>query len=90
LEGHLDVAQNGLGATASTGAFGLAILGSLWDPGVKVQIGLIWLAVVLLVVITILGTAIKMAMAAPDWPGATFQERSPQLCRRQRSKEDRP
>jgi hypothetical protein len=51
-------------ATASAVAFGLAILGSLWDPGIKIQIGLIWLAVVAFAIISVLATAIKMAIEA--------------------------
>ena len=49
--------------TASV-AFGLALLGSIWDPGIKVQIGLIWLAVFALAVLAILAAAINMAVAA--------------------------
>jgi hypothetical protein len=51
-------------ATASAVAFLLAILGSLWDPGVKVQIGVVWLAVVVLIAVSAVGTAIKLALDA--------------------------
>ena len=53
-----------VGMTTSAVAFGLAILGSMWDPGIQIRIGLIWLAVVILVVVAVLATAIKMAMDA--------------------------
>jgi hypothetical protein len=51
-------------ATASVVAFGLAVLGSLWNPGIEVKIGLIWLVVIILVIVVALATAIKMAMDA--------------------------
>jgi hypothetical protein len=53
-----------VGAVASAVAFGLALLGSMWDPGIKVPIGLIWLVVMVFVVISIVATAIKVAMDA--------------------------
>jgi hypothetical protein len=53
-----------VGAAASAVAFGLALLGSLWDPGVKIQIGLIWLAVIMFVGVALVATAIKMTIDA--------------------------
>lgn len=53
-----------VGAAASAVAFSLALLGSLWDPGVKVRIGLIWLAVMLFVAVALVATAIKMTIDA--------------------------
>jgi hypothetical protein len=41
----------------------LALLGSIWDPGIRVQIGLIWLAVFALAVFAILAAAINMIVA---------------------------
>jgi hypothetical protein len=49
--------------TASV-AFGLALLGSIWDPGIKVQVGLIWLAVFVLAVLAVLAATINMAVTA--------------------------
>jgi hypothetical protein len=45
-------------------ALGLALLGSLWDPGIKVQVGLIWLAVFALLALSVLVTAIHMMLKA--------------------------
>jgi hypothetical protein len=65
------------GVTAPTVALGLAILGSLWDPGIKVQIGVIWLAVIALIIVSALATAIKMVLetrrsAQPNPPRAVY------------------
>jgi hypothetical protein len=47
-------------ATASAVALGLALLGSLWDPGKTVQVGLIWLAVTVFVMIAVIAAAARM------------------------------
>jgi hypothetical protein len=52
----------------STVAFGLAILGSVWDPGVKVQIGLVWVGAIGFLVVTVLATAVKMTIDARRAP----------------------
>jgi hypothetical protein len=44
-------------AIASAIAFCLALLGSLWDPGVRIQIGLIWIIVISFVTVAWLATA---------------------------------
>ena len=51
-------------AIASAIALGLALLGSLWDPRIRVQIGLVWLSVIGFVLIAIIAAAIKMAVDA--------------------------
>jgi len=51
-------------AIASAFAFCLALLGTLWDPGVRVQIGVIWLAVIGFVTIAWLATATRMTVEA--------------------------
>lgn len=51
-------------ATASISAFVLAMLGSLWDPGISVRIGILWLAVFGLLAISVVATAIRMTLEA--------------------------
>jgi hypothetical protein len=51
-------------ATAAAVALGLALLGSLWDPGKTVQIGLIWLAVMVFVMIAVIAAAARMVSDA--------------------------
>jgi len=42
----------------------LALIGPFWDPGIKVQIGLIWLIVGVLIVALTLGAAVNMTLVA--------------------------
>jgi len=51
-------------AIASAIAFCLALLGTLWDPGVRVQISLIWLVVIGFVTVAWLAAATRMAIEA--------------------------
>lgn len=53
-----------VGATSSAAALVLALLGSFWDPGVTVRIGLIWLVVIGLVVISLVATAVRLVIGA--------------------------
>lgn len=53
-----------VGPLATAAALLLALLGSFWDPGIKVPIGLIWLAALLLVVISIFATLVNMTLTA--------------------------
>jgi hypothetical protein len=46
-----------LKSTVPAIAFCLALLGSLWDPGVRIQIGLIWIIVISFVTVAWLATA---------------------------------
>ncbi len=49
---------------ASALAFALALLGSVWDPGVKVALPIIWLAVFGFLVVSVIATAVKMTIEA--------------------------
>src|SRR5690242_15555776 len=51
-------------AIASAIALCLTLLGSLWDPGVRIQISLIWLAVICFVTIAWLATATRLTIEA--------------------------
>ena len=42
----------------------LALLGSFWDPGIKVTVGLIWLAVFVLAFASVVATLVKMTLLA--------------------------
>lgn len=53
-----------VGPLATAAALLLALLGSFWDPGIKVSVGLIWLSVLLLVVVSIFATLVKMTLTA--------------------------
>ena len=53
-----------IGPLATGAALLLALLGSVWDPGVKVTFGLIWLAVFLLVTASVFLTLVNMTIAA--------------------------
>ena len=69
-------------ATAAAVAFGLALLGSLWDPGKTVQVGLIWLVVMVFVMIAVVATAARMVSdarqtARGDPPRAVYVAPSP-------------
>ncbi|PPQ31979.1 hypothetical protein CCS01_16135 [Rhodopila globiformis] len=52
-------------AIASAVAFCLALLGSLWAPGVRIQVSLIWIAIIGFVTIAWLAAATRMAIEAP-------------------------
>lgn len=53
-----------VGPLANAAALLLALLGSFWDPGVKVPIGLIWLAVFVLVTASVFATLVNMTLVA--------------------------
>ena len=61
-----------VGPLATAAALLLALLGSFWDPGIKIPIGLIWLVVFLLVVVSVFAGLVNMVLAARKvaWPGA--------------------
>ena len=42
----------------------LALLGSFWDPGIKVTVGLIWLAVFVLAFASVVATLVNMTLLA--------------------------
>ena len=53
-----------VGPLATAAALALALLGSFWDPGIKISIGLIWLAVLLLVAVSLFTTLVNMTFVA--------------------------
>ena len=53
-----------IGPLATGAALLLALLGSVWDPGVKVPVGLIWLAVFVLAFASIIATFVNMTLHA--------------------------
>ena len=56
--------RGAVGPLATAAALVLALLGSFWDPGIRVSIGLLWLAALGIAVVAILVTSIKMAVTA--------------------------